>query len=169
MQNPSVPIPPQSPTPGPASDSSHYVFSEASLVSSGSLATSSIQSEPEFTGSTVKSSSSSGWPHKKEVQIYRPMVLTQTVELINICSTLKQWSPRVSVRWWFTKTCGHHLLSTLLGITTSEERCNVGTAFHVRTQPEAPQSFWGEGGEEEKQEKGAEFFSDETKKVVYIM
>lgn len=72
-----MPIPSQSPTPGPASDSSHYVFSEASLVSSGSLSTPSIQSEPEYTGSTVKSSSSAGWPHKKEVQIYRPMVLTQ--------------------------------------------------------------------------------------------
>ncbi|TWW56509.1 synaptonemal complex protein 2-like [Takifugu flavidus] len=66
MQNPSVPMPPQSPTPGPASDSSHYVFSEASLVSSGSLSTSFIQSEPELTGSTVKSSSSAGWAHKKE-------------------------------------------------------------------------------------------------------
>lgn len=69
------------------------------------------------------------------------------------------------------KVC-QHLLSTLLEITTSEERSNVGTAFHVRTKPEAPQSFWGEQREEEKQEKQdkrAEFFSNETKKVVYIM
>lgn len=68
----------------------------------------------------------------------------------------------------YKKVC-HDLLSTLLEITTSEERSNVSTAFHVRTQPEAPPSFWGEQSEEEKQDKRAEFFSDETKKVVYIM